>query len=91
MGCGADESGEVECRERRRQALEIHDNVVQGLALAKLSFELGDDATGRAALEETLEAARRLVSDLLGDEDEGAPTVDLTDGALRRVAPAGLG
>ena len=84
----ADESDEGRRRERQRQALEIHDNVVQGLALAKLSFELGDDATGRAALARSLEAARRLVNDLL--DDGPAATLDLTDGALRRDTPAGL-
>ena len=84
----AEEPDDRRRRERQRQAIEIHDDVVQGLALAKLSFELGDDATGHAALEDALAAARRLVSDLLGDD--GQPTLDLTDGALRRDAPAGL-
>jgi len=88
MGWRADESDDGRRRERQRQAIEIHDDVVQGLALAKLSFELGDEATGHAALEDALAAARRLVSDLLGDED--APTLDLTDGALRRDTPARL-
>lgn len=53
---------------RRKQALEIHDNVVQGLATTKLAFELGDDDQGMAELEATLEEARRISSKLLGDE-----------------------
>ena len=61
-------------RARRMQALVIHDNVVQGLATAKLSLELGETETGMAALEETLEAARRIMSELEGlDEDGSSP------------------
>lgn len=78
--------GELESlRQRQRQALDIHDNVVQGLALAKLSFELGEDEAGLAAVDQTLAAARSFVTDLLGDPD----IVDLRNGALRRSLPAG--
>ena len=84
-----------EQRRRHREALEIHDNIVQGLATAKLSLELGETQAGMAALEETLEAARKLVSDLLDGIGIGAdgpdPAIDLTAGALRRDTPAGLG
>ena len=52
-------------RLRQRQALSIHDDVLQGLVTAKLSFELGDQERGLAMLDQTLDAARRLVSDLL--------------------------
>ena len=72
-------------RQRQRQALDIHDNVVQGLALAKLSFELGEDEAGLDAMERTLDAARSFVTELLGDPD----IVDLRGGALRRSVPAG--
>jgi signal transduction histidine kinase len=80
-----------EQRRRHREALEIHDNVVQGLAMAKLSLELGEVEAGMAALEETLEAARRLVTDLLGEAAGDEEVVDLTAGVLRRDTPAGLG
>ena len=56
---------------RRRQALEINDNVVQGLAVAKYAFDLGDTDKARKAVEGTLAAARRIITDLLeemGDE-----------------------
>ena len=69
----------------QRHALDLHDEVVQGLALAKLSLELGESDTGLAAIERTLEAARTLVSDLLGE----AGVLDLSHGALRRTSPAG--
>lgn len=72
-------------RQRQRQALDIHDNVVQGLAMAKLSFEVGETDAGMAAIDETLAAARAFVTDLLGDPD----IVDLRNGALRRSVPAG--
>jgi signal transduction histidine kinase len=73
--------------ERERQALEIHDNVVQGLASAKLAFELDERDRGLAALEQTLTSARRIITDLLG-----TPGDFLTDGGgLRRDRPAGRG
>ena len=74
-------------RRRHRQAVEIHDDVVQALAMAKISLELGETEAGMVALEGALEAARRIVTDLL---DEGE-VLDLTDGLLRRDSPAGLG
>ena len=75
-----------ERRARRTRALDIHDNVVQGLVTAKLSLELGEAESGMAALEHTLVAARTLVTELLGDGD---PAIDLRDGALRRGVAAG--
>lgn len=72
--------------ERRRQALDIHDNVVQGLTHAKLAFELGRDHEGLAALDDTLAASRVIVTDLLIDEGSDLAVVP---GDLRRSAPAG--
>ena len=73
-------------RERQRQALEIHDNIVQGLATAKLSFELEDHAAGMAAVEGTLTASRKIISDLLG---EAGSATGLRAGDLRRDEAAG--
>ena len=73
-------------RERQRQALEIHDNIVQGLATAKLSFDVDDHARGIAAVEQTLTASRKIISDLLGDELVGT---GLGPGDLRRHQPGG--
>lgn len=70
---------------RRREALHIHDNVVQGLVMTKLSLELGEVAAAMEHLDATLAAARRLVTDLLGDPE----IVDLSQGALRRTTTAG--
>lgn len=66
---------------RQRQALDIHDNVVQGLATAKLSFELGESDKGLKAVEATLAASRTIITDLLGEE--GSETA-LAPGDLRR-------
>lgn len=66
---------------RRQQALEINDNIVQGLAVAKYSFDLGQEAKAREAIEGTLVAARSIISELL--EDLGGD-VDLGPGALTR-------
>ena len=70
-------------RERERQALAIHDNVVQGLASAKLAFDLDERDRGMAALEQTLGASRRMITDLLAGPGNGADP-----GTLRRDGPA---
>lgn len=72
-------------RERQRQALEIHDNVVQGLATAKLRFETDHYDEGLRSVEETLAASRRIITDLLGDE--GTET-GLAPGDFRRAKAA---
>ncbi len=72
-------------RQRQRQALEIHDTVVQGLAKTKLSLDLGRTEEGEREVEETLAASRRIISDLLGEPDS---ETELGPGDLRREAPA---
>jgi AmiR/NasT family two-component response regulator len=60
----ADESEREEqaAREKQRQALEIHDEVVQGLAVAQLALQLGRKDDSRAAIAGTLERARAIVT-----------------------------
>lgn len=67
-------------RLRQRQALSIHDDVLQGLVTAKMSFELGEHEQGLATLDTTLESARHLVSTLLDGTSVGG-------GHLRRATP----
>jgi PAS domain S-box-containing protein len=52
--------------EQRVRGLELHDEVVQGLAVARLAFDVDDRERLDQALTQTLEAARKLVEELLG-------------------------
>jgi hypothetical protein len=70
---------------RERQALEINDNIVQGLSVAKYALDQGEDEKSQKAVEETLKKARLLITELLGDEDS---EVALGPGELRRQRPA---
>lgn len=65
-------------RSRERQALAVHDNVVQGLSEAKLALETGQEEAGEEALDETLDQAKELITDLL-EEESG-----IEGGELRR-------
>jgi hypothetical protein len=67
---------------RRRRALEINDNIVQGLLAARALDDLGDHAEARAATERALEHAQRMMGDLLDEAGRG----DLRPGDLRRAA-----
>ncbi|MDQ3756484.1 MAG: hypothetical protein M3394_01380 [Actinomycetota bacterium] len=54
----------------QRQALEINDAVVQGLTVSKYALDTGDPVLAGAALDNTLAAARDLVSRLLHETSE---------------------
>ena len=56
-----------DARIKRRQALELNDEIVQGLAVAKMAFEVDRHGHGLQALTETLTRAQALVSQLLDD------------------------
>jgi hypothetical protein len=71
---------------RERQALEINDNIVQGLAVARMALESGDDLESKIAIEDTLRRSQALISDLLGQADTEA----LGPGDLRRASAAGV-
>lgn len=64
-------------RSRQRQALAVHDGVVQGLSEAKLALEAGETDAGQEALDDTLDEAKGLITDLM--EGEETP-----EGELRR-------
>lgn len=70
-------------RARQRQAIEINDNIVQGLTVARWSFDLGEVDAARRAVERTVETARVLVDRML------SLSGDVEPGALRREQPAG--
>ena len=65
----------------RKHALEINDNVVQRLVLAKYALDRGATETSQQKLAETLRETQQLVTSLLEERD-------ITPGALRRDAPA---
>lgn len=71
---------------REAQALEMHDDIVQGLAQAKLALELGHREEGYAAIEATLAASRRIMTEVLGQDGHG---LALGTGDPRREVPAG--
>jgi integral membrane sensor domain MASE1 len=72
----------------RKRALELNDEVVQGLSVAKYAVESGEMSTARRAVAHTLEAARQIVSDLLvASGQEGG----IGPGDLVRERPALIG
>jgi PAS domain S-box-containing protein len=65
-------------RLRRAHALEIHDNVIQSLVLAKYAYEAGDTDRAEEMLTAALGEARRIVGDM---QDQTGPP---KGGDLRR-------
>jgi hypothetical protein len=65
----------------RRHALEINDNVVQRLVLAKYALDRGATETSQQKLAETLRETQQLVTSLLEERE-------ITPGALRRDTAA---
>lgn len=64
-----------------RHAVEINDNIIQGLALASYELERGERMAGSTQVAETLREAQRLVSELLGQGE-------VQPGQLRREVAA---
>jgi GAF domain-containing protein len=71
--------------ERRVRALELNDEVVQGLALAQLSLESGRPDAARDAVQATLKSAQGIVAELLESAGERGL---LAPGDLVRATPA---
>ena len=57
-------------KERERQALQLHDEVVQGLVVAKMALDLDQRDRSREALSATLESASQIINDLIGKSRE---------------------
>jgi signal transduction histidine kinase len=64
-------------RTRQQRALEIHDNVIQGISRVKMAMDLEEEDETREAMDETLKKAREIITDLLAEEE-------LKPGRLRR-------
>jgi integral membrane sensor domain MASE1 len=76
-----------EAESNRRRALELNDEVVQGLSVAKYAFDSGEMSMAQRAVSHTLEAARQIVSELLSVSD--GTTIE--PGDLVRERPAVIG
>jgi PAS domain S-box-containing protein len=77
-----------EAEQRRNQAAEINDNVVQGLAAIVYALEEGQDSAALRAAHATLAAASAMMSDLLG---EAGVTLGAGELLRERHAPSVLG
>jgi PAS domain S-box-containing protein len=78
---------------RRRHAVEINDNVVQGLASVVYLLQLGRSDSALTAAQTTLASARAMAADLLGDAPEAALEGQLvrataSSGSLQERVPA---
>lgn len=62
-----------------REAIEVNDSLVQGMAAARWSFEAGQVDTGTRILDRTIADAHDLVSDLIRRAGMGARTALLHD------------
>jgi len=69
-----------------RQAIEINDSLVQGMAAAKWSFDSGQVESGKEILEVTLNEAQHLVSGLIRRADMGGRSE-----SVRGAAPPSSG
>lgn len=58
-------------RQREKQALELNDTVLQGLVVAKMALDLNQTARSQEALTSSIVAASRIITDLLGDKQDG--------------------
>ncbi len=76
-----DNPGGRELEARERQALEIHDNLVQGLTAIHWALEAGAYAQARELTAAALAEAQAMIGDLLEDHPEGHA---FAPGSLRR-------
>ena len=70
----------------RQQAMELNDDVVQCLAVAKYALAAGDHAKAAAAVDRSLKAARGIITTMLGEQGSAAR---LGPGDLVRQRAAG--
>lgn len=79
LGDASDRLAEAERRERafeaaaqrHRDATEVNDTLIQGMAAAKWALEAGRTEAGLRTLDETITLGHQLVSELLRDADMG--------------------
>lgn len=59
-------------QQRERQALELNDNVLQGLVVAKLALDLGERDKAYRAVETAIGSASGMITELLGVQEANA-------------------
>jgi hypothetical protein len=69
-----------DARRLQEHALALNDSVVQGLAAAKMALELGETEKVERLLDETLDKARHIISDLLHEVNVELQPGDLVRG-----------
>lgn len=62
-------------RAREQQALELNDSVLQGLVVAKMALDLNQPDRSQEALTSSISAASKIITDLLGQGQEGMKLV----------------
>lgn len=55
-------------REREQRALELNDAVLQGMVVARMALDLGEDARALRALDGSISAASHMITELIGDD-----------------------
>lgn len=74
----------ADLKDRERRALEIHDNIVQGLVTVRWSLDVGDADRAREAADATLAQSQEMMARLLEDHPDGG---HFGPGSLRRSEP----
>jgi hypothetical protein len=67
---GSDESPQLftDQVEREQRALELNDAVLQGMVVARMALDLGERKRGMEALDTSIAAASRMITELIGDD-----------------------
>ena len=58
----------ADLQRREQQALELNDNVLQGLVVARMAIDLDRTDKARSALDSAIDSASRIITDLIGSE-----------------------
>lgn len=72
---------------RERQALDLNDNVLQGLVIARMSLERDDRDKALEALDNAIASAGTIITDLLGGGRHGVPAPLRSNAAVAAGPP----
>ena len=68
-------------RKREQQALELNDNVLQGLVVARMALDLGEEKRAVRALDNAIESASQMITELIGCDQRPVSAGLLRNGA----------